>query len=213
MAILEGHAVLVHTNTVRASFAAKEKKLRGKQNTTGLPRFMTVRRRRRLIYFYSIVAIDGKRTEIPLGLDRESAITQHYEYAKAYNLRIDVPKIEKPSIGHAEHLYKKLVRNAKNRGIVVSITQGDVEELFERSGYQCELTGISFDMTKNKLYRVRPWVPSVDRIDSSRPYTTDNCRLVCAAVNSALGQYGEETLVKIAKMLLEKRVRDLRAGR
>lgn len=40
-------------------------------------------------------------------------------------------------------------------------------------------------------------MPSIDRIDTTRGYTPDNVRLVCAAVNLALNQFGEGIFFRI----------------
>lgn len=42
-----------------------------------------------------------------------------------------------------------------------------------------------------------PNAPSVDRIDSSRGYTVDNCRLILWSLNRALNNYGEGYIFKI----------------
>jgi hypothetical protein len=37
-----------------------------------------------------------------------------------------------------------------------------------------------------------PFSPSIDRIDSNKGYTKDNCRLVCTIVNFGLHRFGEQ---------------------
>lgn len=63
---------------------------------------------------------------------------------------------------------------------------------------KCALTGIPFNLESPEGATLRPWAPSLDRIDSSKGYTAKNCRLVCVAVNFALNQWGEAVFRKIA---------------
>ena len=44
-----------------------------------------------------------------------------------------------------------------------------------------------------------PFAPSIDRILSSGGYTRHNARLVCAAVNFGMGQWGEELFLTLAR--------------
>ena len=46
---------------------------------------------------------------------------------------------------------------------------------------------------------------SLDRIDSSKGYTVENCRLVCTAVNLAMNEWGEDVLERIALYYRRKR--------
>jgi hypothetical protein len=46
---------------------------------------------------------------------------------------------------------------------------------------------------------MHPFAPSVDRRLSSGGYTEDNVRLVCVAVNFAMGQWGEDVFLHLAK--------------
>jgi hypothetical protein len=100
-------------------------------------------------------------------------------------------------------LFRKTRDHAFERGITFDMTRADVGALLLRSGGRCEVSGIPF----NKHYKPdgctkRPWFPSIDRIDSRGPYSTGNCRLVCVAVNIALGEWGIEVLRELARTLV-----------
>lgn len=99
-----------------------------------------------------------------------------------------------------EKLFRNVVRNARPRKILVQITKEQIQEMMERCDGRCSVSGIAFDDTKIEGKRIRPWVPSVDRIDPDGPYTMDNCRLVCAAVNYAMNEFGDDVLLKIVRM-------------
>ena len=73
----------------------------------------------------------------------------------------------------------------------------------KRSGGRCEVTGLPF--SDELVGRHRPYRQSVDRIDSAREYSIENCRLVCFAVNMAMGVWGEEVLHRIAAGLVLNR--------
>lgn len=51
---------------------------------------------------------------------------------------------------------------------------------------KCELTGVPF-----VLERKSPYVPSLDRIDSSKFYTSDNCRVILLILNLAKRDWPE----------------------
>ena len=68
---------------------------------------------------------------------------------------------------------------------VIKIEQ--VEELL--APMQCAATGKPLSWDDD-----RAWLPSIDRIDSSKGYTTDNVRLVCWAFNEIKGKYPDDFL-------------------
>lgn len=76
----------------------------------------------------------------------------------------------------------------------------DVEEDLTRTALsgRCEITGLPFTLHKPEGYRRRPYAPSVDRIDASKPYQDDNVRVVCVCVNYALNEWGEKVLRQMA---------------
>ena len=65
----------------------------------------------------------------------------------------------------------------------------------------CEVTGLPFN-----LYGGRTWdSPSLDRIDCRKGYLYSNLRIVLYAVNSALGNWGEEKFLQMARSIMERR--------
>lgn len=76
----------------------------------------------------------------------------------------------------------------------------DPEDIFRRiRAGRCERTGIPFDLGGNDgTQRVRPWFPSLDRIDSGKPYTPDNVEVVVAAFNLAKNEWPIEVFRRLA---------------
>ena len=68
-------------------------------------------------------------------------------------------------------------------------------DLYRAQGGRCALSGLR-QVGSGKV--LRPFAPSLDRIDSTGGYTRDNVRLVCQAVNFALNAYGEDVFREIA---------------
>lgn len=69
----------------------------------------------------------------------------------------------------------------------------------------CELTGIPFIISaKEKAGKsgLRPYSPSIDRINPLKGYTQDNCRFVLGAVNSFKLQMSDAEMYRIAAALL-----------
>lgn len=99
--------------------------------------------------------------------------------------------------------YDRAKCRAADRKIEFLLTKEEFNALYERSRGMCEVTNIKFDHAYKPLgSSTRPWAMSLDRIKSSEPYTKDNCRLVCVAVNMALGQWGMNALLNIAEAIV-----------
>lgn len=70
---------------------------------------------------------------------------------------------------------------------------------------KCEITGIAFDTnygarTKNAPI---PFSPSVDRIDPTKGYTTDNVRWVLFGVNALKGMGSDDDMMMIAEAIVK----------
>lgn len=100
-------------------------------------------------------------------------------------------------------IYRTARRNALKRGIPFDLTTGDFKQMVDEARYQCAITGIIFECGDAQGQR-RPWFPSIDRIDSSKGYTKENCRLVCVAVNLAMNVWGEDVLNRIVRAIAKR---------
>lgn len=66
----------------------------------------------------------------------------------------------------------------------------------------CELTGLSFNFhSKGTSWNS----PSLDRIDPKKGYTHSNIRIVCFAMNAAMGNWGSDTLRMIMSVWLGRK--------
>lgn len=103
----------------------------------------------------------------------------------------------------AKQLLVEARKRAKKRGIKFTLTHGDMESMMDRAGGACEISGVPFDFSRGIVAR-RPFVPSIDRIDCARGYTSGNCRLVVYAANAAMNVWGIETLLTVARGVVRK---------
>jgi hypothetical protein len=85
------------------------------------------------------------------------------------------------------------------KGAPYLLTYYDLIEMMVRSQGRCEISGIQFSDEQIPGCSRRPFIPSIDRIKPKEPYIFDNCRLVCWAVNRALGEWGDEVFWRIVK--------------
>lgn len=110
---------------------------------------------------------------------------------------------------------KRLLDQAKGRakviGVPFKLLVEDFQELYEKSGKHCAVSGLPFDIAQIDGVHRRPYAPSIDRIDGMLGYTKDNCRIVCCAVNLAMNDFGENVLWDIATSMVELRRRRLQA--
>lgn len=107
--------------------------------------------------------------------------------------------------GRMNSMWHTLKKGAKQRGIEFEISQ---EWLYNKilEG-RCEKTGIPFvldadthkDTVVSKGQSRNPWAPSLDRIDSSKGYTEDNCQIVCYAYNMAKGCFDESVVEMLCR--------------
>lgn len=95
-------------------------------------------------------------------------------------------------------------RNARKRCIPFSLNKTDIEILVMRCKGHCEISGLPFELEAHPTASRRPFAPSIDRIDSSKGYTRHNARIICVMANLALNEWGDETLLILAKAVVAK---------
>jgi hypothetical protein len=88
---------------------------------------------------------------------------------------------------------------AKSRGMDFNLDPQDIQNRIDKGS--CELTGIPFDLTTPRAWNA----PSLDRIDSSKGYTTDNVRVILYAVNVMANTWGSDKILRIASAITENR--------
>lgn len=86
---------------------------------------------------------------------------------------------------------------AKKKGVECSLTLGELKSLFDRAGGKCEVTGKKFSKGNEENLLFSPFSPSVDRIDSKKGYSVENCRIVCLATNLAMGNRGDHVIKEL----------------
>jgi uncharacterized protein YacL (UPF0231 family) len=92
-----------------------------------------------------------------------------------------------------------LKQSAKRRNLPYDLDQVFLRELYFKQNERCALTGIEFNFIKIVSSYRRPFLPSIDRIDSNLGYIKNNVRLVCTIVNLALNDFGDEAFDKICR--------------
>jgi hypothetical protein len=101
----------------------------------------------------------------------------------------------------AEQLFHRAQTRSKEKNLPILITKLWIEN--KLSIGVCELTGIPFDFYKKEKVSKNPYAPSLDRINSSKGYTKTNTRVVLSAVNDALNQYEDKTMLPILKAMVK----------
>lgn len=96
-------------------------------------------------------------------------------------------------------VHRRVRERAKAADLYCDLTKEDIRAMGNRQNWRCAVTGLGFSRDRTENARARAFAPSVDRINCSRGYTKDNCRLVCVAVNVALNEWGELVFAKIAR--------------
>lgn len=94
---------------------------------------------------------------------------------------------------------------APRRRLPFELSMADVRAIWSDQRGCCALTGIAFQCEPQAKYHKAPYAPSLDRIDNRKGYVLGNVRLVCVAVNFALGEWGEAVFADIAAGFLRRK--------
>lgn len=101
----------------------------------------------------------------------------------------------------AQRLHGNAQKRAKANGWPApDFTSSWIEEKI-LAGF-CEVTGIAFDLvaqTTSTVHAKNPWVPSIDRIDSAKPYLKDNVQLVVYMYNVCKAEFAHTDVVKFCR--------------
>lgn len=107
---------------------------------------------------------------------------------------------------HVQIMLNNARRGARLRDLSVALTVSWIAEQMERQNWRCAVSGVPFDLEGNSNDACRrPWRPSLDRVDTRKGYTADNVRIVCTITNYAMGEWGEDALIRLARAIVAKR--------
>jgi hypothetical protein len=125
--------------------------------------------------------------------------------------RLLLTKRRRVALGMPEEDFGRILRqifcSIRNRAVrrgQPHLTKEDVWTLWRRAAGHCQVSGIKFSLQTVRGTSMRPWAPSIDRINSRGTYEIDNCRFVCTAVNLAMSQWGEKVLMTIVTAMARK---------
>lgn len=94
----------------------------------------------------------------------------------------------------AQQLHAQTVRRARECDILCTLTLEEVLDLGQACGWCCAVTGLRFRMDRATNASMRPFMPSIDRIEPSLGYVRSNCRMVAVITNFAMNAWGEGPL-------------------
>lgn len=110
--------------------------------------------------------------------------------------------------GRAYDLLYSAKTRAKKKNLTYELDQEWLLDLFQKQELKCSLTKLPFSFEANATDRKKhfnPYAPSIDRIDCTKGYTKDNCRLILSAMNLALNDFGEEVFTRVAEAYLARK--------
>lgn len=89
--------------------------------------------------------------------------------------------------------WSRLLRASRQRAKKAGIEHTLTKEWILPRMTGCEMSGLPFDLTRGRT----AFSPSIDKIDSSKGYTPDNCRVILWALNAAFCDWGQDTFARI----------------
>jgi hypothetical protein len=133
---------------------------------------------------------------------------ERYERNKVkHNERVRAYKKAHPEVRRKEYEnskrrfpWKRPLANARSRSLKKGFSFDLTHEWCEQNWTgRCSLSNLPFSFGSQTHF---PFSPSVDRIDSAKGYTQDNCRFVLFALNSFKGTGTDQQMLEIASALL-----------
>lgn len=100
---------------------------------------------------------------------------------------------------------KKMLANAtgrsKKKSMETDMTVEAIIDMMRKQSFRCAVSLLPFDLEWGRRIGAKrnAYAPSLDRINNSVGYTVANCRVVLAAVNYAMNEWGLDTYITIAE--------------
>lgn len=98
--------------------------------------------------------------------------------------------------GISKDFFNTYARNAKKRKIKFNITIEDMWNLYLKQDKKCALTGVDIVIGRNKFEQTNA---SIDRIDSSKGYESNNIQWVDRDINYMKQSYSQDYFIQLCK--------------
>lgn len=173
-------------------------------NTQHLPPRMVLRHGA----YYWTPRVEGRQVMRHLGKEYQGALHAYYEREEVPNADRKIWRVpaKENTRNWKQRMFLQKQASARRQGVEFSLTFEELTQIVKVADGRCQITKIPFEVRFSEGERRRLWAPSLDRIEPRKGYTFDNCRLVCAAVNMAMNDWGIEVLLKIGRALKEQRL-------
>jgi hypothetical protein len=102
--------------------------------------------------------------------------------------------------------FGRLIANAKCRNLEFTITKEYIQQLLEKQNYKCALTGLVICGSRNTVKKCSTYqeqTASLDRIDPTKGYTTENVQWVHKNINNIKHNFTEEQLLQYCKLIIK----------
>ena len=133
-------------------------------------------------------------------------MTRTPEQIRAYKQGWEKRRLADPTYRDARNVFQRQYRRqmghtaliwvarsrAKRRGLECNLVDD-----WKNDVTHCELSGLPF-VKNDPMYAA-----SIDRIDNSKGYTVDNCRLILRGLNVFKNNHSDETMMRVATALVD----------
>ncbi len=118
-------------------------------------------------------------------------------FAQAYDIAFEFEVTDRRQIEFVlSKCLKAALSRSKSLGRPCDLDIDFLKQMMAKQNYLCAISGIPFE-AKPSRKRINPYRPSIDRIDSSVGYLRTNVRIVLAAVNLGMSDFGEQVYREI----------------
>lgn len=145
---------------------------------------------------------DGKRIRKSCGtkdLARAKVFLENVKREKVEGWREDYDRSDLDWKTVAKAMHDRQKGGALSRGIPFELNPAQIYSLMKTTGFRCAVSGVPFSKRTARYGKRDPWGPSIDRIENGHGYTLDNARVVCVAANIAMGDWGADVLLRLAR--------------
>ena len=145
---------------------------------------------------------DGYRfKEYKLKLKRNGFFEEHWYNQNSFNNREEYRSNYPLTVtGRTNGLFLAAKKRAVDHNLEFDLSISRILSALEKG--ICELTNLKFDLNRCKETFKNPYSPSIDRIDSNLGYINSNIRVVLTAVNIALNEFDDATMLPILKAMI-----------